>query len=139
MVIGAVCLGTTQTVMHIRNSAQSTAQCMKPPPPAPPSLTRSKGNNRLQPAVSTNIAADVNTGKDGDIDSKKPAETGAMTPVLHNQLLLLSRAKVGTAHSRLRAADVPHAVPLIAVPNVSGVIPSVFVSEGRENRSNLAL
>ena len=115
--------------MHICSSAQRTAQCIKPPPPAPPSLTRSKGSNRLQPAVSTKIAADVNTGKDGDIESRKPAETGAMTPVLQDQLLLLSRTKLGTAHSRLRAADVPHAVPLIAVPNVSGVMPSVHVSE----------
>lgn len=29
-------------------------------------------------------------------------------------------------YSRLRAADVPHAVPLIEVPKVSGVIPSTF-------------
>ena len=62
-------------------SEVSRFQCMKLPPP-PPSVVRSNGSNKLQAAVSTKMAAEVKTGSDGEMDRRKPADTGAMTPVL---------------------------------------------------------
>lgn len=47
-----------------------------------PSAILSKGNSKLQPAVMKKITAEVKTGRFGEMASKNPAETGAMTPVL---------------------------------------------------------
>jgi hypothetical protein len=74
------------------------------------------------------MAAEVNTGKLGDTANKNPAETGATTPVLLHQLLLTVAG--WTTHNLDKAAEVPQAVPLIEVPNVSGVMPSGRVSAG---------
>jgi len=51
-----------------------------------PSATLSNGSKRLQPAVKAKMAADVNTGKLGETANRKPADTGAITPVLPCQL-----------------------------------------------------
>jgi hypothetical protein len=91
-----------------------------------PSATLSKGSRRLHPAVRAKIAAEVNTGKFGDTANRKPADTGAITPVLPSQPPMYILTIV--TYNLDKAADVPHAVPLIDVPNVSGVIPSVLVS-----------
>jgi hypothetical protein len=74
------------------------------------------------------MAADVNTGKLGDTANRNPAETGATTPVLRYQLLLIIAGWI--THNLDRAAEVPQAVPLIDVPNVSGVMPSGRISAG---------
>jgi hypothetical protein len=95
-----------------------------------PSVIRSNGNAKLQPAAMKKMEADVKTGRDGETDSKNPAEMGAITPVLQeiSSLFQSSSDSLEVTHSRLRAADVPHAVPRMAVPNVSGVIPSTPMS-----------
>lgn len=51
--------------------------------PLPAPLILSNGKAILQAAVMQNIAAEVNTGREGVIVKRNPAETGAMTPVLH--------------------------------------------------------
>lgn len=75
------------------------------------------------------MTAEVKTGRLGEMASKNPAETGAMIPVLSLSAPSPDEHE-GTrwrsiTYSRERAADVPHAVPRIDVPNVSGVIPSI--------------
>jgi hypothetical protein len=59
------------------------AQCIAAPAPLDLiSETRSNGKARLHAAVSTKIAADTNTGNDGEMVRRNPAVTGAMMPVL---------------------------------------------------------
>jgi hypothetical protein len=87
----------------------------------------------LQPAVSANTAAEVKTGRFGEIASKHPADTGATTPVLFDQYHFDKTGSV--THSLDSAADVPQAVPLMDVPNVSGVIPSDLVRVAHMYRS----
>lgn len=89
---------------------------------APPVPEASKGSAKLQAAVQANIAAAPKIGKDGEMASNVPAKTGAMIPVLI-WVSMTNTGDVGT-YNRLIAAEVPQAVPLISVPNVSGVIPS---------------
>lgn len=102
---------------------------MTAPPPFP-SVIRSNGKAKLQPAAMKKMEAEVKTGRDGETESKNPAEIGAITPVLRNFSVSFqsSRRSREKTHSRLRAADVPHAVPRMAVPKVSGVIPSTKIS-----------
>jgi len=52
---------------------------------------------------------------------------GAITPVLHHLISICWHEEQGGTYNLLRAAEVPHAVPLILVPKVSGVIPSDMV------------
>jgi hypothetical protein len=69
------------------------------------------------------MAADVNTGRLGETANRNPAETGAATPVL---LVSLACPEFLATYNLDKAAEVPQAVPLMEVPNVSGVIPSIL-------------
>jgi hypothetical protein len=90
----------------------------------------SNGNNTAQAAVIAKIAADTIKGKEDDMVNKTPAATGAIIPVLlSNEPQLYqpndaSKTKECITYNRLRAADVPHAVPLMEIPKISGVMPS---------------
>lgn len=90
-----------------------------------PSATLSNGKRRLHIAVTTKIAAEDSTGKLGVRVRRKPAVTGAMTPVLTFSSYPRTRVAHAT-YNLLNAADVPQAVPRMLVPNVSGVIPSMY-------------
>jgi hypothetical protein len=56
-------------------------QCIMPPPDLQPG-TLSKGRSSPQTAVTTKTPALVNKGREGVIDRRKPANGGAITPVL---------------------------------------------------------
>jgi len=66
------------------------------------------------------------------MDRKMPAVIGAITPAL---AMSFRPSRVST-HNLLRAAEVPHAVPLIFVPKVSGVIPSIISVDPDEPVAN---
>lgn len=53
-----------------------------PAPPPLPSDIRSNGKAKLQPAAMNKMEADAKRGRDGEMESKNPADTGAITPVL---------------------------------------------------------
>lgn len=82
-------------------------QCMTAPAPGL-RMSLALGRAKARNAVAAYTAVVVMRGSVGWTAKRTPAMTGAMTPA-----------------RRESAADVPHAVPRILVPKVSGVIPSV--------------
>lgn len=69
-------------------------QCAKDMPPLPPSATLSNGSRRLHAAVARKTPAATKTGKEGEIVSSTPAETGAITPALFWCQIVAWRLKI---------------------------------------------